>query len=125
MIDVARAPKQLSLEGQQYLHESGLPDPGVFESFESFLRDPNTIVEELAFETGDVSKLEEPLKQAQRAAHGQQKEFARARKPGCTKPKVPQNCKERSRPFLRGTVGVFPGWPEAQSKKEKRRGCAR
>ena len=48
-------------------------------SLRKFLGDPNTKVEELALETGDVPKLEELLKQAQRAARGQRAEFARRR----------------------------------------------
>ena len=43
----------------------GLSDSGVFESY---LGDPSTEVEELAFGAGDVLKLKELLKQAQRAA---------------------------------------------------------
>ena len=49
----ASAQKQLSLEAQEYIHENGLSDPGVYDSF---LGDPNTKVEELAFETGDFTK---------------------------------------------------------------------
>ena len=70
----AKALEQLSLEAQRYLTESGLSDPGVFESC---LGDPSTQVDELAFEPGDVPKLNELLKQAQRAARGQRAEFAR------------------------------------------------
>ena len=88
----ARALKQLSLEAQEYFHEDGLSDPEVFESF---LGDPDRKEEELAFETGDVPKLEELLKQ-HCAAYGQRAEFAR-----------------------RDRAGAFPlGWHEAQSWRE-------
>ena len=101
-----RVLKKQSSEAQEHLHENGLLDPGVYEIF---LGDPDTRVEELAFETGDISMLQELLGHAQRAARGQRAEFARreqtsssvetgrdVRKPDSTKPTVPPSCKERS-----------------------------
>ena len=118
---------QLSLGAQQYLNESGLSDPGVFESF---LGDPTTEVEELAFEPGDVPKLKELLQQAHRAAHGQRAEFARKgtdefvrrdkgeRKHDSTKPKDQPSSKGLSKLRRHGTVDVFHlVWLEARSSK--------
>ena len=69
-----RVLKKLSSEAQDYLHENGLSDPGVFESF---LGDPSTELQELAFEPGDIPTLQELLQQAHRAARGQRAKFAR------------------------------------------------
>ena len=63
-----RVLKKLNSEAQDYLHKNGLSDPGVFESF---LGDPSTELQELAFEPGDIPTLQELLQQAHRAARGQ------------------------------------------------------
>ena len=68
-----RVLKKLSSEAQDYLHENGLSDPGVFESF---VGDPSTELQELAFEPGDIPTLQELLQQAHQAARGQRAEFA-------------------------------------------------
>ena len=66
--------KQLSLDAQRHLSDTGLSDPGVLESY---LGDPSTDLQELAFEPRDIPILEELLNQAHRAARGQRAEFAR------------------------------------------------
>ena len=67
----ARALKQQSFPAQAHLVETGLDDPGVFESF---LADPASVTE-LAHEP-PVHKLDALLVQAKRAARVQRAEFA-------------------------------------------------
>ena len=66
--------ESLSKEAQRNLTNSGLLDPGVLVCY---LDEPDTEIEELAREPGDVVKLQELLRHARRAARGQRAEFAR------------------------------------------------
>ena len=69
-----KAYEKLSKEAQRNLTESDLLDPAVLVCY---LEGPDTEIEELARETGDIEKLQELLRQARRAARGQRAEFAR------------------------------------------------
>ena len=62
-----------SKEAQRNLTNSGLLDPGVLVCY---LDGPDTEIEELAREPGDIVKLQELLRHARRAARGQRAEFA-------------------------------------------------
>ena len=66
--------ESLSKEAQRNLTNSGLLGPGVLVCY---LVGPDTEIEELAREPGDVVKLQELLRHARRAARGQRAEFAR------------------------------------------------